>query len=131
MNREQLRSRASGRIEKFRLDDGSEVFIRPLSALDRARILDRYKEIRETQGDKQNLEEVIKSQCFILTRSIVDGESKKLLYPEDDETVVADEIDWPSMDAIAARVIEISGMAVKDEAEKNLQPTPSGDSNSD
>lgn len=129
MNREQLRNRVSGRIEKFRLDDGAEVNIRPLSALDRAKLLDAYRELKPADGKDPLLEDVIKTQYFIASRSLVD-DSGALLYGPDELDAMSDELDWKSMDAIAARVIKISGMSAEDDAGKNSQPTLSDGSSS-
>lgn len=129
MNREQLRNRVSGRIEKFRLDDGAEVNIRPLSALDRAKLLDAYRELKPADGKDPLLEDVIKTQYFIASRSLVD-DSGTLLYGLDEFDAMSDELDWKSMDAIAARVIKISGMSAEDDAGKNSQPTLSDGSSS-
>lgn len=129
MNREQLRNRVSGRIEKFRLDDGAEVNIRPLSALDRAKLLDAYRELKPADGKDPLLEDVIKTQYFIASRSLVD-DAGALLYGPDELDAMSDELDWKSMDAIAARVIKISGMSAEDDAGKNSQPTLSDGSSS-
>jgi hypothetical protein len=124
MNREQLRNRASGRIEKFRLDDGAEVLIRPLSALDRAKLLDDYRQMKPAvEGQEVPLEEIIRTQYFVVSRSLV-GDDGSLLYQEDDIEAMSAEIDWKTMDAITAYVLRMSGMAGKDDAEKNLQPIP-------
>lgn len=131
MNREQLEQRAAGKIEKVLLADGAEVFVRPLSALDRARILDRYRQINTEHPDNEPIEDIVTTQCLIVARSLIDPETRNLLYPEEDLDAISNEIDWKSMDAIAKRVIDISGLGAKDDPEKNSQTTPKDDLSSD
>lgn len=128
MNREQLHSRASGRIEKVRLGDGTEVSVRPLSALDRARVFDRYNALKSSNGNEPTLEEIVKTQCFVVSRGLVD-ESGRLLYQEEDTAAISADL-WDSIDELAAKIIELNRKA-KEDAEKNLQTTPSAISSSD
>jgi|WetSurMetagenome_2_1015567.scaffolds.fasta_scaffold1378369_1 hypothetical protein len=129
MNREQLRNRISGRIEKVRLEDDSEVFIRRLSALDRARLFDRYKGKTAEEIAGQTREEIVKNECFIVSRGLV-LEDGSLVYPDEDPEVISDEIDWESIDLISTRILKISGLSKKEEEEKNSPPTLNVDSSS-
>jgi len=126
MNREQLQNRLSSRIQTVRLDDETEVKIRPLSALDRARIYDNYAKL-ESEGAEKTLESVTEAQCFIVSRSAV-NDSGCLLYQ--DGAKVDAELYWKDIQTLYLKILEISGMTAKTDPEKNLPPTPNADSSS-
>ena len=128
MDRLELRTRFAGRIEKFRLDEfDMDVWLRGLSALDRARVVDKYRVLDKVKDSDNALETLtVETQCYIVSRGLVDEKGSRI-YSESDVPQIADEMPCKALDAIAKRILEISGMSAVtvDDQIKNSNPTPS------
>jgi len=129
MDRLELRTKFASRIERIRLEDfdGMELNIRPLSALERAKIVDKHKKLsKDSEIALETL--TIETQCFIVARGLVDEKGARI-YKDDEAAAIAAEIPCKALDEISAKILEISGMSAKaSEALKNSNPTPNGDS---
>jgi len=129
MDRLELRTKFASRIETVRLEDfdNMELNIRPLSALERAKIVDKHKKLsKDSEIALETL--TIETQCFIVARGLVDEKGARI-YKDDEADAIAAEIPCKALDQISAKILELSGMAAKaPETLKNSDPTPSGDS---
>ena len=133
MDRLELRTKFAGRIEQFRLDDFEmDLYLRPLSALERAKIVDKHKKLEKTNKDSDTALETltIETQCFIVARGLVDEKGGRI-YKDDEADAIAAEIPCKALDRISAKILEISGMTARPDAIKNSDPTPNGDSSGD
>jgi len=131
MDRVELRNKLSGRIEKFRLDEyETDVYVRPLSALDRARIVDKYRALNKAEESDSAFETMtIETQCYVVSRGLVD-EGGKRLYLDDEAPKIAEEFPCKALDALSKKILALSGMdGGQVDAEKNSQPVPNEDSN--
>lgn len=112
MDRVELRTKFSGHIEKFDLD-GYEfpVYLRELSALDRAKVLDKFRtQTKNSETDENFLQNMtIESQCYIVCKGLVD-ESGKRTYQDDETQSIAEEIPGKALDAISQKILELSGL---------------------
>ncbi len=127
MDRLELRTKFAGKIEAFQIEDfGIEVHLRSLSALERARIVDKYKllekgrESGETSFEKMTTE----AQCYIVSRGLVD-EGGNRIYKDDEAASIADEVPCKALDALSKKILAISGMTGTEEPEKNSATIPS------
>ena len=131
MDRLQLKTKFAERLEDFELEDyGLKLKLRPLSALERAKIVDKHKKLERTNRDSDNAIEnvTIETQCFIVARGLV-NETGNRIYQDDEAQQLAEEIPCKALDKISARILEISGMTATAATElKNFSPTPNGDS---
>ena len=131
MDRLQLRTKFASRIEEFRLDEFDlTVHLRPLSAMERAKIVDKHKRFQKLDKESDTALETltVESQCFIVARGLVDEKGARV-YKDDEAAAIADEIPCKALDKISGRILEISGMASKEATElKNAPQSPSGDS---
>jgi len=128
MDRLELRTKFAGRIEKFRLDEFDiTVHLRPLSALERAKIVDKHRTLnKDSETALETL--TIQSQCFIVGRGLVDAKGNRI-YKDDEADAIADEIPCKALDQISAKILEISGMSAKGADDiKNSETAPSGGS---
>jgi hypothetical protein len=130
MDRLELRSKFSSRVEQFRLEKYQlDLCLKPLSALDRAKIIDGY----QTLGKDENAtveRMTIESQCFIVSRGLVD-ENGLRIYQEDELQKIAEEIPCDALDLISKRVLAISGLGKDEEdSRKNSPAVLSADSSS-
>lgn len=126
MDRLELRTKFAGRIETFRLADSDiEVNLRSLSALDRAKIVDKFKILAKAQEDEKALERLtIESQCFIVARGLV-NESGARIYQDDEMAAIAEEFPCKALDELSKRILEMSGMSEnQSDRLKNSEPTP-------
>ena len=137
MDRVVLREKFAKRLVDFRLEDFDlDVKLRALSALERAKIVDRHRQLGKLSDSSNNeLETVtIETQCYIVSRGLVD-EHGKPIYKDDEKQALADEIPAKALDRISEKILEISGMSAKGgDAGKNPEPTsstPSEPSSSD
>ena len=133
MDRLQLRTKFASRVEEFRLDDFDlTVHLRPLSAMERAKIVDKHKKFERLNKESDTALETltIESQCFIVARGLVDEKGSRI-YKDDEADAIAAEIPCKALDRISSKILEISGMTAKEaETLKNSDPTPNGDSSS-
>jgi hypothetical protein len=131
MDRLELRTRFASRIEKFRLEDfDMEVNLRGLSALDRARVIDKYRLLEKEQNGENVMEKMTtETQCFIVSRGLV-TEGGERIYKDDEAGLLAGEIPCKALDAISKKILSISGMGGNDAEDKakNSAPTPSDNS---
>lgn len=123
MDRIEFRTALASRIEKFRLDEcGLDVFVKKLSALDRARIVDRHRALEKAEDSGHQLETVTKeTQCYIVARGLVDEKGGRL-YKDDELQAVAEEIPATELDALSRKILSISGMG-STEPVPNSNPT--------
>lgn len=124
MDRLELRKKFSSRIEKVRLESyDMELHIRPLSALERARTFDRYRELNKGQDAQSMFETMTKeAQCYIASRGLVD-DSGAQIYKNDEAEALAEEIPGDALDLIVKDILHISGMDKSEDAAKNSTPT--------
>lgn len=130
MDRLELRTKFAGKIEAFFLEEfGIDVYLRSLSALERARIVDKYRKLdKGKDGDAATFEEMtIEAQCYIVSRGLVDEKGVRV-YKDDEAEAIAEEIPCKALDAISKRILFISGMSAKEEPEKNSVRIPSDSS---
>jgi hypothetical protein len=133
MDRVELRKAFSSRIEKFRLEEcDQEVHLKKLSALDRARIVDKHAALTKASDTVNPFETItIETQCYIVSRGLVDQNGTRL-YGDDDLRAIAEEIPATALDACSKRILAISGMGGEESsAPKNSNPTPNEDSKCD
>jgi hypothetical protein len=126
MDRLEMRKKFSSRVEKILLEEyGIELRIRPLSALERAKTLDKYRELSKPGTDGPATFEALTrdAQCYIVARGLVD-ENGAQIFREAEEEAVAAEIPGDALDRICKGIMRISGMdrAPEDQG-KNLNPT--------
>jgi hypothetical protein len=130
MDRVALREKLAGRIEQVRLDDYDiELFVRPLSALERAKIVDRYGLL--SKDKVTSLETLtIETQCFIVCRGLVE-ENGKRLYADDEAEKIAEEFPCSVLDQLSKQILTLSKMDQPPEEQiKNSNPTTNEDSSS-
>lgn len=127
MDRLELRAKFASRIEPFRLESfGLDVNLRGLSALERAKLVDKYR-VLDKQKDTDNALETltVETQCFIVSRGLVDEKGSRI-YSDDEAPKIAEEFPCKAIDEIAKQILAISGMSgTQAEEIKNSQPTTS------
>ena len=131
MDRLEFRSKFSERVEKFRLDDfDADLHLRPLSALERAQIIDKHTALGKIQNGDNSFEKLtIEAQCFIVSRGLV-NESGNRIYKDEELRELAEEVPGKVLDAISNRILTISGMTEPQEnVAKNSEPAPNAGSN--
>ena len=130
MDRIELRSKFSGRIEKFRLEEFDlEVYLRQLSALARAKLSDKFMAV---QGDGQSTSAeaaVVEVQCRVVAEGLVDEHGSRI-YKDDELQQIAEEIPGTALDQISKRIMTISGLGggAAEALAKNSEPTPNANS---
>jgi hypothetical protein len=127
MDRVALREKLASRVEKIRLEEyGIELFVRPLSALERARVVDKYGLLSKDKEKPPLMETfTIENQCFIVCRGLVQ-ENGKRVYGDDEAEKLADEFPCLVLDRLSTQILILSGMDKSpDEQIKNWSPTPS------
>lgn len=124
MDRLELRTKFSSRIETVRLEKyDMTLHIRPLSALERAKTFDKYRELSKGTDAQSMFETMtIEAQCFIASRGLV-TESGAQVYRADEAAALAEEFPGDALDLIVKYVLHISGMDKSEDAEKNSTPT--------
>lgn len=134
MDRLELKTKFAGRIKQFRLEEFDlDLHLHELSALDRAKLVDKYRVLDKTKDAENQLENVtIQTQCFIVSRGLVDAGGKRI-YADDEADKIAEEFPCNAIDKISQQILVISGMIAKaqDEAIKNSRPDLNGSSSSD
>ena len=128
MDRVTLRQKLSSRIEQFRLDEFDvDVYLRPLSALARARLGDRFTSLRDSSTAENS---VIELQCRVVAEGLV-TESGARIYQNDELQALAEEFPATALDRISGKILAMSGLggSVSDVI-KNSEPTPSDSSSS-
>jgi hypothetical protein len=132
MNYNDYEQRAASRIVKVRLDLLGETYIRPLSALDKTKMADRYQEFKKAEELPSKNERLMESfQLFIISRGLVNDEGRPV-YDESQVEVIGEHFLSEEIDELFHCIAEHSKLnTTVDDAEKNLNPTPSEDSNSD
>lgn len=132
MDRLTFRTKLSSRIEKFRLEDfDMEVWLKPLSALDRARVMDTYGRLSKDQESDNQMERMTsEAQAYIVAQGLVD-ENGTRIYRDDEIKEVGAEIPGVALDKLSSRILEISGFnATVGDAKNASSPIPSGNSSS-
>lgn len=132
MDRLTFRTKLSSRIERYRLEDFDlEVCLRPLSALDRARVMDTYGRLsKDKDGDKQMERMTSEAQAYIVAQGLVD-ETGARIYRDDEIMAVGAEIPGVALDQLSSRILEISGFnATVGDAKNASSPIPSASSSS-
>jgi hypothetical protein len=120
----------ASRVEKVQLDEyGVELFIRPLSALERAKIIDKYGTLSKDKENSPSFETItIETQCFVVCRGLVE-ENGKRLYGDDEAQKLAEEFPCEALDQLSKRIMTLSGMDKKqDNLIKKSNSTPNADS---
>lgn len=132
MDRVTLRAALSSRVEAFRLDGcGEDIYIKRLSALDRARIVDKHNALGKAGESDHPLETItVETQCYIVARGLVDEKGNRL-YRDDELQAIAEEIPAKTLDELSNKILTVSGM-IGDvvDAAKNSNPIRNGSSNS-
>jgi hypothetical protein len=125
MDRIELRAKFASRVEAFPLEEFDlNLFIKPLSALDRARIVDGYKKLKADDGSDAPMEVMtVQSQCYIVSRGLVDEKGNPCYGPDELEKI-AEEIPGKALDKISNKILSVSGMLNDEQPEKNLIPAP-------
>ncbi len=136
MDRLELRTKFAGRIEKFRLEEFDlEVYLRRLTAFERAKYFQQYEKIQtaRSSGEKAEvLQDFAKEvQCFVVGCCLVD-ETGKRIYEGEEADKLGDEIPCTALDDIYKQILFISRLNAGEvsEKEKNLLPTPNASSSS-
>ena len=129
MDRLELRTKFASRIDKFRLEEFEvDVYLRPLSALERAKIVDKYRALEKIKEAENALETLtVEAQCYIVSRGLVDAQGART-YKDEEAQSLAEEFPCKALDAISRRILEISGMSAAADPVKNSDPTPNADS---
>ena len=133
MDRVSLRAKFAGALVDYTLEEFDiPLKLRALSALDRARIVDRFAALQKLDVDNKVEKQTIQNQCYIVARGLMDDTGNPM-YPDDELEKVAAEIPSKALDKISSQILEISGINAKAEPVKNLPPTSaeSESSNSD
>lgn len=126
MDRLELRTKFAGKVEKLPLPEfDTEVFVRSLSALDRARVLDKFKVLnKEMEADGALVRMTTEAQCFIVARGLVD-QSGNRTYSDEEVAAIGEEIPSKALDAISRKILSLSGIGeTAEDPLKNSDPTP-------
>jgi hypothetical protein len=127
MDRLELRKLVASRLVTHRLAGfEQDVYLKPLSGLDRARAIDKYKALQKQSEEAGATERMtIEAQAYVIVRSLVDANGTRT-YQDDETEAVAQELPCDTMDDLANHILEISGMRTpQEERIKNSVPTPS------
>jgi len=127
MDRLQLRTKFSSRIEKFRLDEYDlDLNLRKLSATERSHFSERAITANEKKDAPEYMDALTKDVVsYVVAHGLVD-ETGKRIYADDEEANIPDELPGDVLDAICDRVLVISKLkkASIEEEIKNSDPTP-------
>ena len=125
MDRLQLRTKLSSRIEPFRLEEFDlDVHLRRLSALARARLGDAYKLLQESKASSAE-NAVVEIQCRVVAQGLVDEHGARI-YQDAELAAIAEEFPATALDQLSSKILAISGLGVStEELAKNSQPAPS------
>jgi hypothetical protein len=122
------KKRFASRIEQFRLDStGEEFLVCPLTARERARLIDTYRVLEG--GDKSHQLENIttEAQAFIIARGLMADKDGARKYQDSEMDSISDDFLGDDMDEICRKILEISRMGKTSGDElKNSNPAPSG-----
>ena len=131
MDRIEFREKMTKCAKNVRLDEmDKDVHIKKLSALDRAKWIDRYKALNKNDEAENAFEKMtVETQCYLITRCLVD-ESGARIYTDGEEEKAAEEITGTALDQLSKEILNYSGLGKEDEQPKNLIPTLSADSSS-
>lgn len=124
MDRLELRKKFSSRIEKVRLESyGMDLYVRPLSALERARTFDKYRELNKPGEETARFETMtIEAQCYIACRGLVDEHGSQV-YKNEESAAIAEEFPGEALDQVCKHIMRVSGMDKSEDAPKNPTPT--------
>lgn len=127
MDRLELRTKVSSRIEKFRLDEYDlDLHLRKLSATERSQFSARAINANAGKDTPEYMDKLTKDVvAYVVAHGLVDDSGKRI-YSDDEEGVIPDELPGDVLDAICDRVLVISKLkkaSIEDEV-KNLNPTP-------
>lgn len=126
MNREELRRKFSGRLERLRLDEfDCDIHVCRLSALAHAKMADRWAIFRNSERANSAEAAIIEVQCRIVAEGLVDQHGTKI-YREDELEAIATDFPSAVLEKICNRILEISGLkeAGPENLAKNSLPTP-------
>jgi len=125
MDRLELRKQFSGRIHSFKLDDSIEVHIRELTALERAKLVDKYRVLEKSKDADNALETLtVEAQCFIASRGLVDEHGARI-YSDDEAAKLAEEFPCKLLDRLSLQILTVSGLLKpQDETIKNSETAP-------
>jgi hypothetical protein len=136
MDRLELRTRFAASVEKVRLGSiDLDFYIHKLSALDRARMADKYRILeRDSKSDAPSDDATermtVGAQAFIISRGLV-TEAGVRIYKDDEVSAIVEEFPCDALDQLAMKILRHSGIG---EAEvdlvKNSEPALSAVSNS-
>jgi hypothetical protein len=132
MNIFEIREKFSCLVEVYRLEEISmDVYLRPLSALDRAKVIDKYRSLDKAKDSENAMESMtINAQCFIVARGLVDEKGNPCCKPEE-AAMLAEMFPANALDGLSRKILEMSGIGgaaqtITDQA-KNLNPSPIAD----
>ena len=132
MDRLELRTKFSSRVDKIRLEDYDlDVFIRRLTALERAQFAEACRVTNKNREDDNMLEIVtVKVSAYVVAHGLCDEKGNRF-YKDDELQKVAEEFPADALDAIAELIVVLSKLKqpLTDEI-KNLNPTPNESSKS-
>lgn len=136
MDRDYFKKRSAGRIQVFRPEwSEQDLFIRPVNAIERAKIMDAYLLLSKADevGGHFLIERATKDlSCFTISCGLVD-ENGNRIYSYEDRESVGEDLLWEEAKELTDKILSISGIAKPSISDtlKNSNPTPSADSNSD
>jgi hypothetical protein len=131
MNKEQLLARFAAKMQpvdfdEYKITSEDKLFIKPLSALERAQFLDNYNELsKQKDAEGSQIEKLVKKvQGFAIVKSLVDEKCSRLFSDEEIDTLI---IQFPcdAFDFISNKIMKLNSIDTGDKAIKNSDPIPS------
>jgi hypothetical protein len=132
MNKAELRAKFAAKVQTVPMESyGVSFNIRPMSALEKAQLIDKHKAaLKVAEGAEISVEKVMKEvQCFSISKTLIDDHGNRI-YGDSETDQIASDFPCDALDFLAKKIMIISGID-KEEEEiiKNSKPTASDASN--